>query len=149
MQNKRKIKIYSDTKYLPEVEKFINEIFEEFKVPHELYNKYYLCISEAVINSIEHGNRYDINKAVIIRFVLKKKYLKFIISDEGNGFDINNTYDPTTKENIKKEKGRGLYIIKSLVEGIRFKKNGRIIELKLKIGGKDKISQRIYSNTKH
>ncbi|MFO7552048.1 MAG: ATP-binding protein, partial [Haliea sp.] len=66
-KNPEILAIKSDKKELEKVEKFILQVFEKEEIPKECFNKVYLCISEAVINSIEHGNKYDSEKQVDIQ----------------------------------------------------------------------------------
>lgn len=44
---------------LPKVEEFIKDYFKEYNISNKYFNKVWLCVSEAVINSIQHGNRND------------------------------------------------------------------------------------------
>jgi serine/threonine-protein kinase RsbW len=62
------------------------------------FNNTYLCISEAVVNSIKHGNKYDLNKTISIVVNCDETELNILIEDEGNGFDLNKISDPTCKK---------------------------------------------------
>jgi serine/threonine-protein kinase RsbW len=95
------------------------------------FNKVLLCISEAVINSIVHGNKKDKTKKVTIRIECSDKQMDIYIKDEGKGFDLNNVSNPTLKQNIKKESGRGIHIIKSLSKEIEFHNEGNYIQFKI------------------
>lgn len=92
-----------------------------------------LSICESVSNAIYHGNKQDLNKLVTVTAKLVDDCLFVEVSDEGNGFNYNDLPDPTTKENINKEGGRGLFIIRHLVDKITFKNNGSVIQLKFKL----------------
>lgn len=119
----KKLIIKSETSELIKVERFLNDFFVECRVPKESFNRVFLCLSEAVINSIEHGNKNDINKAVSIFADCAAKTLKVKIKDQGKGFDHKEIPDPTIKENLRKECGRGIHIIKSLSDKIEYNKN--------------------------
>jgi len=112
------------------VEVFLKDIFKKYLFPSILFNKVLLCISEAIINSIQHGNKRDLNKDIFIKVNLDKDYLCIEIRDQGDGFDIKRINDPTKLENIKKESGRGLLIMKSLSDSIEYKDSGSCICLK-------------------
>ncbi len=58
--------IKSNISELKHVEEFLYEVFREYNLPARYYNKTYLCISEAVVNSIKHGNQNDSKKNVSI-----------------------------------------------------------------------------------
>lgn len=123
--------IKSDYSELTNVETFVNQIFKEYKIPNKYFNNAYLCISEAVVNSIEHGNRNDKNKEVAIFADCKSQMLYVKIKDEGEGFDPEIIADPTKVENIKKESGRGIHIIKTLSKQLEYNKKESSIQFKI------------------
>jgi serine/threonine-protein kinase RsbW len=55
--------------------------------------------------------------------------IKFVIKDEGQGFNYQNLPDPTAPENIEKPGGRGIFLMKHLSDEVDFKDAGRIVEL--------------------
>lgn len=123
--------IRSDKSELKNVENFLAEVFKEFNLSLDNFNKTLLCISEAVINSIEHGNQFDRRKSVTIQMDYVRNELHIEINDEGEGFDLNRIKDPTKEENIKDESGRGIHIIKSLSQSLRYNKKGNKLQLKI------------------
>ena len=123
--------IKSDVSELINVEIFVNELFGECNIPDKYFNRVYLCISEAVVNSIKHGNRNDKNKVVSIIADCDAKDLNIEIKDEGEGFNLDKVKDPTDSANLKNETGRGIHIIKSLSEQIEYNKKGNSIHLKI------------------
>lgn len=131
------LKISSDTLQLEIVEDFVNKIFNNFEVKRELFIKVLVCVNEAVVNSISHGNKYSNEKMVIIKCFNHGDYLEFKIEDEGEGFDFNDIPDPTTKENIKKETGRGIFLIRNISDHLSFRNAGKIIEFRIKLYEED------------
>lgn len=125
--------IKSDKKELEKVRKFLLQIFEKEELPQECFNKVYLCISEAVINSIEHGNKNDRDKQVDIRINCVKGNICIEVHDEGDGFDYELVEDPTLKNNIRKETGRGIHIMKSLCNKVEFRNQGKSVEIKIDV----------------
>lgn len=123
--------IKSELSQLELVERFVNEVFKEYKLAIKNFNKVYLCISEAVINSIEHGNKNDKNKSISIGIECNEKQMDIYIKDEGEGFNLNEIPDPTTNSNIRKESGRGIHIIKSISKKIEFNKEEKYIQFKI------------------
>lgn len=116
------------------VENFIDNLREEYNIPDDTYANVLTCMSEATINAIVHGNKYDVNKKVYINLeVHDKKRLQFTIVDEGDGFDYDRLPDPTAPENIQNLTGRGIYIIKHLADQCIFNMTGNEIELHFKI----------------
>lgn len=125
------LEIKSDTSELIKVEDFLKETFKYYHLPGSNFNRIYLCVSEAVINSIEHGNKNDRNKTVTIEMHFRKEELKVIVKDEGEGFDVTRLTDPTIKSNIRKETGRGIHIIRTYCDNIEFKRNKSLIRFKM------------------
>jgi len=123
--------IKSDISKLVKVQSFVNEIFVQYNISHEYFNRVFLCVSEAVVNSIEHGNKNDTNKEVSIVVDCKLKSLFVKIIDEGEGFNLDEVADPTKGENIKKEFGRGIHIIKSLSEHIEYNQKENSFQFKI------------------
>ena len=123
--------IKSDISELKNVEIFLQKTFEEWNISQKNFNSVFLCVSEAVVNSIEHGNRNDKNKTVSIRVDCVEQQIDVCVYDEGEGFDFNNIIVPTLKENIKKESGRGIHIIKSLTKEVEYNDIGNRIEFKI------------------
>lgn len=130
---KSEISIPSDFSYLKKVEDFIHGVLEDVRASDLIYGSIILCVNESVNNAICHGNKQDLNKHVTIFAECIGEYLIIEVADEGNGFNFEDLPDPTKTENLRKEGGRGLFIIKYLVDQITFKNNGSIIQLKFKL----------------
>lgn len=90
-----------------------------------------IAVTEIVNNAIMHGNLADPKKEVMITFHKLKNSLKIQVKDEGEGFKPEEIDDPTKEENIHKSKGRGIYIVKHLMDSVKFKnsRQGMIISL--------------------
>ena len=123
--------IKSDKSELRKVENFLSDIFNEYDLSWNKFNKTVLCVSEAVINSIEHGNKYDKRKAVTIQLNCTEDELHVEVYDEGDGFNLDSIEDPTLNTNIKRESGRGIHIIKSLSDSIKYNNKGNSVQLKI------------------
>ena len=134
MNNNREIlNIESDKKELIKVESFLRNIYKDKQLPEESFNKVLLCISEAVINSIEHGNRNTREKKVSVVVDCQESGLIVEVMDEGEGFDYDMIPDPTKDENIRKERGRGIYIIRTVSNNLIFKDKGKCVEFKIEL----------------
>lgn len=111
------------------VESFIENAREAYNINDDIYGNIMVAVTEGINNAISHGNRLDKNKNVSITLEQHDNALKFIITDEGPGFNYHSLPDPTAPENIDKPGGRGLYLIKHLCDELRFISNGSSIEL--------------------
>jgi len=124
--------INSDVIELKKVETFLTDIFREYNLEKKYFNKVYVCISEAVVNSIKHGNKNDRNKSVSIEVNCDMHEINIMIEDEGDGFDRNHISDSTSGENLKNESGRGIFIIKTLTNQIEYNEKGNRVQFKIK-----------------
>ncbi len=121
MSNKIYIKeIESNPDLLPELDEFILNIAKEAGLDSEQTNSLSLSFSEAASNSIIHGNKSNPNKKIKIKVEIDSYKLIITIKDEGKGFDIKSVPDPTKPENILKDSGRGIHIMKSYLNELRY-----------------------------
>ena len=67
-------------------------------------------------NAVTHGNGYSRNKSVHFSVEQIDGRLTIKIRDEGDGFDTEDIPDPTTQENLLKASGRGLLLMRALVD---------------------------------
>ncbi len=125
------IKIPSIPENIRIVESFIDNANELFNFSEDLYGNIMVSVTEAVNNAIIHGNKQESKKLVGLSLLLleEEKMLRFVITDEGSGFDFTNLPDPTSVENLDKEGGRGIFLINSLCDNVSFANNGASIEL--------------------
>ncbi len=123
--------INSELSEIQKVESFLKDKFAECDLPAKYFNKVLLCVSEAVTNAIRHGNKHNVYKKVKITVWCTDKDVQIQVEDEGEGFDIVKVEDPTLKENIRKESGRGIYIIKKLSDTLEYNKKGNKVKFKL------------------
>jgi len=113
--------INSDPELLPEIEEFVLNIAEEINLNHDKINNLTLSVSEAASNSMVHGNKLDPNKKVEITVTIYDDKMELKFKDEGEGFDVSSVPDPTAPENILKDSGRGIHIMRSFLDDIKYK----------------------------
>jgi len=111
------------------IESFIDNAKERFHLDDDIYGNIMIAVTEAVNNAIKHGNSSDKSKNVLISLSLEDSMIRFIVKDEGHGFDYGNLPDPTAPENLEKPGGRGIFLMKHLSDEVEFKDDGRIVEL--------------------
>lgn len=127
--NSISVQIPSITENIRMIESFIDNAKERFHLDDDIYGNIMIAVTEAVNNAIKHGNASDSTKNVFLSLSLHENLLKFIIKDEGKGFDYHSLPDPTSPENLEKPGGRGIFLMKNLSDDVAFKENGRIVEL--------------------
>ncbi|MCK5126119.1 MAG: ATP-binding protein [candidate division Zixibacteria bacterium] len=111
--------IPSSTDFLADVDKYLEEKFSDAGVDPSIMTDVAISVSELVNNAIIHGNKSDMTKRVDIRFSVTDTVLKVIIIDEGEGFDADTVENPIDDDNLLKEVGRGIFIVKSFVDDVQ------------------------------
>jgi serine/threonine-protein kinase RsbW len=103
-----------------EINKLENLLFtlnEFYGIDQERFINFHIAVSEALINAIVHGNKENPEKRVLVDIYENDDSLEVVVKDEGEGFNVNKLPDPTESENLHKEHGRGVYIMKMLTDG--------------------------------
>ena len=126
-----KTKIPNDSHLLKEVSNKFIGVLRDRKVDENIIFDVHVAFEEALRNAMIHGNRMDPQKMVIVDAELENDRIVICVEDEGEGFDHAGLPDPTLDENILKESGRGVYMIKHLMDDVVYKDGGkRIIMIK-------------------
>ena len=131
---KRDLIISSQLVNINKVRHFLDEIFNESCLNRNYFNRVFLGISEAVNNSIVHGNGLDKDKHVFIRVIFVNGELHAEIKDEGPGFILEGIEKPTENENLKKEHGRGIYIMQNIADEVEYYDGGSKVLIKYFLG---------------
>ena len=130
-----RLELASKTESISKVELLIEEVCKEFSIGEEGYGNILIAVTEAVNNAITHGNQSNENKKVHLAYQSISNEISFTVTDQGNGFDYENVPDPTLPENILKENGRGVFLMKCLADEIAFEDKGKSINLKFRLTG--------------
>ena len=129
----KSLKISSKIENLRKVEKLVDELSAEYNISTDIYGNILIAVLEAANNAILHGNRLKEEKQVNINLIIDENKLRFVIEDEGNGFDYMNVPDPTAPENIENVNGRGIFLMEKLSDRMEFTKNGAMVELEFNL----------------
>lgn len=92
-------------------------------MPMEKFINFQIASSEAIVNAIVHGNKQNPDKKVYVDITTDGNKIELQIKDEGEGFDVEELPDPTDESNLYKESGRGIFIIKSLLDEFTINSN--------------------------
>jgi serine/threonine-protein kinase RsbW len=111
------------------VESFIDNVKEKYNIDDDIYGNIMVAVTESVNNAIKHGNASDKNKYVTLTAIYEDNLVKFIVEDEGPGFDPDKLPDPTAPENLEKLGGRGIFLMRQLSDEVKFSKEGRVSEM--------------------
>ncbi|HCP99457.1 MAG TPA: hypothetical protein DIT99_01605 [Candidatus Latescibacteria bacterium] len=77
-----------------------------------------IAVNEVVKNAILHGNKCDKSKMVTITCSCNPSIFRIHIRDNGTGFNQESVADPRNPDNLLKETGRGLLMIKFLMDEV-------------------------------
>ena len=89
----------------------------------------HMAMEEAIMNAIEHGNQSDPAKRVHIVIELADDRFEARITDQGDGFDLDDVPDPTADENLEKTSGRGVMLIQHFVDQVCYNEVGNSVHL--------------------
>ena len=92
------------------------------------------ALAEALGNAIRYGLGENPRKKVRVRVELGDDYVRIHVQDGGSGFDHSQLPDPTLPDNVEREDGRGLFVIRHLVDDVAFNDKGNDICLTLRAG---------------
>ena len=89
-----------------------------------------IALREALANAVIHGNHQDPGKHVYVGCRGGTDEVSIVVRDEGQGFDPGDVPDPTAPENIKSSHGRGIYLMKTLMDEVRFERGGTVVYMR-------------------
>ena len=114
------ITIPSELNELNKIEHLSGEIAEKMSLTEDQHDNLSIAVTEAVGNAIVHGNKKDPTKNVYITFKYDKNQVKVSVRDEGEGFKPDEVANPLDPNNLLKESGRCIFILKSLMDDVSF-----------------------------
>lgn len=88
-----------------------------------------LCVQEALINALKHGNKLNENLHVTLKAFLSCEVLDIFVEDQGSGFDHSCIENPAEDKNIEQISGRGIFLIKNYMDQVDFFDGGRGIRM--------------------
>ena len=93
-----------------------------------------IALGEALANAVIHGNRENPHKCVYVtcRFSIGGEIL-LTVRDEGEGFDSRAIPDPTDRHNRLLPNGRGIYLMRALMDEVCFEENGRVVHMRKRL----------------
>ncbi|MFI5252892.1 MAG: ATP-binding protein [Bacteroidota bacterium] len=117
------LSVPSEINQVAKVEQFLMKIKHFLKMDEEHFYKLLVATTEAVNNSIIHGNRRDPGKLVMLTCSVNSSEIVMYVHDEGPGFDAAHLPDPLADENLMRDHGRGVFLIRSLMDRVIFQHN--------------------------
>jgi serine/threonine-protein kinase RsbW len=88
-----------------------------------------LSLEEALVNAIKHGHQYDSRKKVTVRYRVSRAAVEVDVEDEGPGFRPEEVPDPLAPENLERDCGRGLLLMRNFMTSVRYNARGNVVSL--------------------
>ncbi len=114
------ITVPSSLDQIATVDDFVEEWLRRRNVPEDMIADLAIAVTELVNNAIKHGNKKDPDKMVTVRLHFDDSKARATVIDQGEGFDPDSLPNPIAEENLLKEIGRGIFIVKSLMDRVEF-----------------------------
>ena len=111
------------------IESFIDNAKDIYNLDDDIYGNILIAVTETVNNAIRHGNGEDPSKNVSLSMFLEEASVRFVVEDQGPGFDHHHLPDPTAPEALEKIGGRGIFLMRHLSDEVHFRDDGRQVEL--------------------
>ena len=89
-----------------------------------------ITLREALANAVIHGNEEDESKGIFVRcYGAAGKTLLILVRDEGAGFEPNDVPDPRSTDRLQLDHGRGLFLMRELMDQVEYRRRGREVLL--------------------
>jgi serine/threonine-protein kinase RsbW len=105
------------------VERFLLDIDRLVGLGDDVLDRVMISVTEVVNNAIIHGNRSDPGRMVHLLCICFQDRVEFTVQDEGGGFDPDALPDPREERNLLREGGRGILIIRAMMDEVSFQRN--------------------------
>jgi sigma-B regulation protein RsbU (phosphoserine phosphatase) len=110
----------------------INEIMDQLKL-YDLDNTttyaVRLSLDESLANAFKHGNKGNEEATIEVSFLITQEKFCLSVKDAGRGFNYEALPDPTVEENLFKSHGRGVFLMRQLLDEVEFNEAGNEINI--------------------
>lgn len=110
------------------VEQIISELKKADFSKDDLF-AVHLALEEAFVNAVQHGNKMDSTKKINVNYMIDSDKVRISITDEGEGFNPSEVPDPRVGDNLYKTDGRGLLLMQSYMDEVKFNKQGNCVDM--------------------
>jgi serine phosphatase RsbU (regulator of sigma subunit)/anti-sigma regulatory factor (Ser/Thr protein kinase)/HAMP domain-containing protein len=88
-----------------------------------------LSLNETLANAHKHGNRGDPTRKINVEYLMTSERFSLVVRDEGQGFDYEALPDPTVEENLLLPHGRGVFLMRSMMDEVEFNEVGNSVQV--------------------
>lgn len=128
-----KLVLHSKPENIEKIEPFVKQVQSYFNISDDLSFNILLVLTEAVNNSILHGNCADPDKCVHVASHMSNHQLYFEVRDEGKGFNPSDVPNPCCPKRIAEPNGRGVFLMRQLSDYLQYRDEGRSVNIVFKI----------------
>ncbi len=116
-------------------EKVAEEIDCPEKIRETLPGQLAVVLTEGLVNAIKHSKSADLETEIHVRINVSDKNLVVRIYDNGVGFDLDSIPAPCFTSNGIEDKGRGIFILRSLMDTVKYTRSddGNVLEMRKKL----------------
>src|SRR3982750_2770768 len=98
------------------------QIAEDVGFEEEDLHKIGMAVRESMVNAVVHGNQYSKDKKVHVTISANSDRMTIKIADQGKGFDLNQLPDPLAEENLLRNSGRGIFLIRAFMDDFQVRR---------------------------
>lgn len=131
------IKVPNQTRYLSLIGRISEELAKQLQNYNgdreALANHINVVLTEALVNAIRHANANNPDEEVEIRITVTDEELLLQVFDHGRGFNLENiSSTPEDAQHELEDHGRGLYIMRSLMDSVVYHpvEGGNVLEMR-------------------
>jgi serine/threonine-protein kinase RsbW len=121
IEGRHTIRLNSTMDSVSEVEAMAEKLAGEAGLDEDASFHVTMAVREAAVNAVLHGNEYDPDKHISFSYQNTGHDLVFVITDEGRGVDPEQLPDPRDPENLLRGTGRGIFLIRSMMDEVHFR----------------------------
>lgn len=129
LEERISFKMPSELRHLDAVLEYLNERMLRLGIVSGDDSEVMIALDEAIVNAVKHGNKSDPRKAVHIVAEFSADGVRFVVADEGAGFERESVPDPTEPCRLLEPSGRGLLLINHIMDEVRFNQCGNRLEM--------------------
>src|ERR1044072_6042175 len=105
-----------------EAEELVVQIAEKAGFDEDDLHKIAMSVRETMVNAVVHGNRYNVHKKVHVTVLNPPGRLEIKIADQGEGFDLAEIPDPLEEENLLRNTGRDIVLMKAFMDEVQVRR---------------------------
>jgi serine/threonine-protein kinase RsbW len=105
-----------------EAENLVMEMAEKAGFEEDDLHKIAMSVRESMVNAVVHGNRYNAHKKVHVTVSNGPGRLEIKIVDQGEGFELTEVPDPLDEENLLRNSGRGIFLMKAFMDEVQVRR---------------------------